>query len=46
MRNIEFNQDIEMEMMDDEYRFRAFLRENDIYDRGARQAFKGEYRNQ
>lgn len=42
MHNIEFNQDIEMEMMDDEYRFRAFLRENNLYDRGARQAFKSE----
>lgn len=46
MRNIEFNQDIEMEMMDDEYRFRAFLRENNLHDRRARQAFKSECRNQ
>lgn len=36
--NLNYENDIEF--MDDEYRFRSFLRENGISDRRARQAFK------
>lgn len=37
-------EDEDMLMMDDEYRFRAFLIENNLSDPNARKAFKNDYR--
>jgi hypothetical protein len=37
-----YDGDIEMAMLDDEYRFRKFLRDNQLDSREARQNFKND----